>query len=388
MTENRQYITVSELNSFLSHFISQDERLTDVAIVGEVSGVKIVRGHMYCTIKDKNSSFPFIVFNVKSFEYMPVEGDKILAIGYVNLYEKTGKLSFLAQYMEPFGIGKLYAEFEALKKKLQEAGYFNEVYKKAIPLYPLRVGIVTSKQGAVIKDIVRTIRNKNHLINIELIDVNVQGENAQKEIVAGLQLADSQNYDVVILARGGGSFEDLMPFNTEVVANTIFKMKTCIISAIGHETDFTISDFVADHRASTPTAAGELVGFSIQTLINDIRDILMSFDRNIKLKIYKGQQRMLSKCKDIEYAADKKISNYHHLISRYIEKIKILNPNNMLRKGYFIAKKNGIEVYDAKDFSIGDKINIIGHDSIVTTEVTKVEKRNEWGVLWILKTIY
>lgn len=375
MNENRQYITITELNSRLSSLISQDKILNDIPVVGEISDIKIVRGHMYSTIKDENSSIPFIVFNIKTYQYIPNEGDKILTIGSPNLYEKTGKISFIAQYIEPFGIGKLYIEFEQLKKKLSENGYFKEIYKKPLPKYPIKICVVTSKQGAVINDIVTTIRRKNHLINIDLIDVAVQGENAVKEIVNGLKLADEQGYDVIILARGGGSFEDLMPFNAEIVAETIFNMKTCLVSAIGHETDFTIADFVADKRASTPTAAAEIIAFSVLDLITEINDILSNIEIKINLKILKAQQKIFSRGKDIQYHADKKINNYFNLVNNYIGKINILNPNNILQKGYFKIKKGQQEVFSVKDFSVGDELKITGYDSEITAEVIQVKKR-------------
>jgi len=375
VNENRQYITITELNHRLSSLISQDNILQDIPIVGEISAVKIVRGHMYCTIKDENSAIPFIVFNINSFQYIPNEGDKILSIGSPNFYEKTGKVSFIAQYIEPFGIGKLYAEFEQLKKKLSAEGLFNEIHKKQLPKYPTKIGVLTSKQGAVIKDIVSTIRRKNHLINIELIDIAVQGENAVKDIINGLKLADEQNYDVIILARGGGSFEDLMPFNDEQIARTIFEMKTCLVSAIGHETDFTITDFVADKRASTPTAAAEIVAYSVSELTNDINDFMFNIEHKINLKILKAQQKIFSKGKDIQYLADRKINNYLSLLNKYVEKINILNPNNILQKGYFKIKKDEQEIYSVKDFSVGDELEIIGYDSEVTVEVIQVKKR-------------
>jgi exodeoxyribonuclease VII large subunit len=375
VNENRQYITITELNSRLSSLISQDKILNDIPVVGEISDIKIVRGHMYSTIKDENSSIPFIVFNIKTYQYIPNEGDKILTIGSPNLYEKTGKISFIAQYVEPFGIGKLYIEFEQLKKKLSKNGYFKEIYKKPLPKYPIQICVVTSKQGAVINDIVTTIRRKNHLINIDLIDVAVQGENAVKEIVNGLKLADEQGYDVIILARGGGSFEDLMPFNAEIVAETIFNMKTCLVSAIGHETDFTIADFVADKRASTPTAAAEIIAFSVLDLITEINDILSNIETKINLKILKAQQKIFSRGKDIQYHADKKINNCFNLVNNYIGKINILNPNNILQKGYFKIKKGQQEVFSVKDFSVGDELKITGYDSEITAEVIQVKKR-------------
>ena len=244
----RNYITVTELNFYLSRIIDAEELLHNMYVLGEVSGCSIHKGKLYCTLKDENAQISIVCFAVDK-TYVPENGEQVLMYGTPTYYQKTGKLSFIARRIEPFGKGKLHLELELLKKRLLEEGIFNDAHKTPAPAYTKNLCVVTSLEGAVIQDIYSTIRRYNQLINICIVNVSVQGKSAESEIIKGLELADRGGFDTIILARGGGSFEDLMPFNSEGVVRAIYRMDTYVISAVGHETDVTLCDLVADNRA-------------------------------------------------------------------------------------------------------------------------------------------
>ena len=257
----KEYITVSQLNKYINSKLKKDVKLKNILVKGEISNCKTYSsGHMYFTLKDKNSEIPCVMYkNYQSFvKFKPEDGMSVIAKGKVEVYEKQGKYQLYVHRLTEYGIGDLYIAFEQLKKKLETEGLFDEEHKKEIPEFPKRIGVVSSRSGSVIKDIKTTVQRRWKSSEIILFPTLVQGDMAAPQIVK--QIKRSQNYDldVLIIARGGGSIEDLWPFNEEIVARAIYDCKIPVISAIGHETDYTISDFVADLRAPTPTAAGEL----------------------------------------------------------------------------------------------------------------------------------
>ena len=255
-------ISVSELNSYIKNKIDNDEILNNVLIKGEISNFKNhYTGHMYFTLKDENSLIKCIMFKsyAQKLEFMPKDGMKVFAFGTVSVFERDGIYQIYVKAMQEDGVGILYKKYEELKQRLEEEGYFDERHKQKIPLMPKTIGVLTSQTGAVIRDIINVSTRRNPNVVIKLLPVPVQGEGAAEKIADGIRLMNEKNIaDVLILARGGGSLEDLWPFNEEIVAHAIYNSKIPIISAVGHETDFSISDFVADLRAPTPSAAAEL----------------------------------------------------------------------------------------------------------------------------------
>ena len=274
----RNAISVTEINLTIKACMDSPI-FKGLFVFGEVSGFKFSGPHAYFTLKDKDSQISCVCFNAKR-TYSPKDGEGVIVKGSIDYYVKGGRLSLQVTDIEPAGMGALALEFEKLKAKLASEGLFDEAHKKPIPQYVKNVLVVTSKTGAVIRDIVTTVRRKNPIINIVVRDVRVQGEGAGHEIAKILPLVDELGYDVIIIARGGGSLEDLAPFYDEELVRAVYAMNTPVVSAIGHETDFSLCDFVADARAATPTAAGELVAFDYYTMIDNLKDAMASLKRN------------------------------------------------------------------------------------------------------------
>ena len=255
-------ITVCELNKYIKARVDEDEFLNNVYVKGEISNFKLhYTGHMYFTLKDESSIIKCIMFKgyTPNLTFMPKDGMKVLVLGTVSVFERDGVYQIYCKAMKQDGMGSLYEEYQKLKAKLEKEGLFDISHKKKIPMFPKRIGVLTSSTGAVIRDIINVSTRRNPNVHILLLPVPVQGEGAAEKIAQGIRKMNEENLaDVLIIGRGGGSLEDLWPFNEEVVAREIYNSKLPIISAVGHETDFTIADFVADLRAPTPSAAAEL----------------------------------------------------------------------------------------------------------------------------------
>lgn len=314
--ENLHVFTVSEINSIIKNIL--EETFPEIWVEGEISNFKNYSNHLFFTLKDEESQIKAVLFRgyTNSLKFTPKDGMKVLVRGRLTLYEARGEYQLVANYMEPLGIGILKIRFEELKKKLEEKGYFDEARKKPIPLFPHKIGIITSTKGAVIKDMLNILKRRFYGLHIIIFPVKVQGEGAKEEIADAINFANEhfkEILDVLILARGGGSFEDLFAFNEEIVADAIYHSYIPIISAIGHETDFTISDFVADLRAPTPSAAAELV-------VN-CKDVLEDKLYNLFLRC-KGSllKRILEIKKKIDYEK-RSLKGYSQSIRNNSEKI-------------------------------------------------------------------
>ena len=274
--ENNKYITVTQLNRYLKYKIDNDPNLGIVFLKGEISNFKNhTRGHFYFTLKDDTSRINAIMFqgNASKMKFLPVDGMKVLVTGRVSVYEASGAYQIYVDSMLEDGVGSLYLAFLQLKEKLEKEGLFKNEHKRVIPKIPQRIGIITAPTGAAIKDILSTIKRRFPLVETILFPALVQGENAKDDIVKKIKIANTYDLDVLIVGRGGGSIEDLWPFNEEIVARAIYESKIPIISAVGHEIDFTIADFVADKRAPTPTGAAEMAvpdKTDIQSYLNQI----------------------------------------------------------------------------------------------------------------------
>lgn len=386
---DRNYITVSELNFYLNRIIDAEELLHDIFLVGEVSGAGLNKGNLYCTLKDENAAIAVCCFGANK-TYVPENGERVLMMGSPDYYQKTGRMSFVAKHIEPFGRGKLHMELEALKKRLTEEGLFSETHKIPMPEFVFELGVVTSKTGAVIRDICSTIRKYNKVMNITVIDVQVQGKDAVKEIVSGLKTADTMGFDAVILARGGGSFEDLMPFNSEEVVRALYDMDTFVISAVGHETDFTLADFAADMRSLTPTAAAEAVATDISALIGDILSDLTLAGRRIENNLKLAGHEITAAVNGMTFAAGEKLTKSFMMtkdllakaekaavakfnatekdVENVVGKLIALNPAKLLKAGYMRAEKAGSPITSAADVAVGDKIKL--HAAFGSLDVT------------------
>ncbi|WP_099158464.1 exodeoxyribonuclease VII large subunit [Virgibacillus ndiopensis] len=293
---NHNYLTVTALTKYIKRKFETDPHLKTILLKGEISNFKHhSRGHMYLTIKDENSRIQAVMFagNNRFLKFKPENGMNVLIKGEIGVFEPQGQYQLYIQQMEPDGIGALYLAFEQLKEKLYKQGYFDEKLKKEIPIFPKRIGVITSPTGAAIRDIITTINRRYPICNTTIIPVIVQGQNAATSIAKAIETANRYNdFDTLIVGRGGGSIEELWGFNEEVVAHAIFHSTIPIISAVGHETDTTISDFVADLRAPTPTGAAELAVPSQSELKDRIYSIKRTLSKVIKSDIVNSKQSL------------------------------------------------------------------------------------------------
>ena len=282
-------ITVTELNLYIKDKIGRDEYLNNVFIKGEISNFKHhYTGHMYFTLKDENSLIKCIMFKsyTSHLKFMPKDGMKVMILGTVSVFERDGVYQIYCKAMQEDGIGSLHIAYEELKAKLEKEGLFDRAHKKEIPKMPKCIGVLTSNTGSVIRDIINVSTRRNPNVYIKLLPVPVQGEGAAEKIAKAIRLMNEKNLaDVIILARGGGSLEDLWPFNEKIVARAIYDSKLPIISAVGHETDFSISDFVADLRAPTPSAAAELAVPNVSDYILKLENYNLRYKNALKKKI-------------------------------------------------------------------------------------------------------
>ena len=378
-------VTVSDLNLYIKDKIANDEALNAVVVKGEISNFKAhYTGHFYFTLKDDKSLIKCVMFKsyAEHINFKPKDGMKVIVFGGVSVFERDGIYQIYVKAMQEQGIGDLYAKFEKLKQDLEKEGLFDEKHKKKIPMMPKIIGVLSSQTGSVIKDIINVSTRRNPNCYIRLLPVPVQGPGAAKEIAKGIKTMNDNNLaDVIIIARGGGSLEDLWPFNEEVVARAIFDSKIPIISAVGHETDFTISDFVSDLRAPTPSAAAELANpdiFELQNKINSLRErSRISLKKkievlNLKLNRLTNSRVFTNPMQNIEnnyLRVDKYIKSLENSIKlkqkeaekKFVEqttKLDALSPLKTLTRGYSIIEKNGVLIKSSKDLNAGDEIQI------------------------------
>lgn len=390
-------ISVTQLNKYIKDKISNDEYLNNVYIRGEISNFKHhYTGHMYFTLKDENSLIKCIMFksSTTALNFIPKDGMKVLILGTVAVYERDGVYQIYCKAMKEDGMGDLFKAYEELKNKLEKEGYFDKSHKKAIPFMPQIIGVLTSETGSVIRDIINVSTRRNPNVYIRLLPVPVQGEGAGDRIANAIKLMnDKKMADVLILARGGGSLEDLWPFNEEIVAKAIYNSQIPIISAVGHETDFTIADFVADLRAPTPSAAAELAVTDIMELVKRLeiyrKRCSMALEKKIELIRLKYEKIMKSSViteplqrinenyiildkfiKTMENSLQNKTFEKKSEMLNLISKLDALSPLKTLTRGYCIAEQEkGKIIRSAKTLESGDIINLRFADGKVKTRV-------------------
>ena len=404
---NKEYLTVSQLTRYIKYKLDNDTNLQEVYLKGEISNFKAhTRGHFYFTIKDEGSRINAVMFqsNASKVKFTPEDGMKILVTGRISVYEATGGYQIYVNEMMEDGVGNLYVAFEQLKKKLASEGLFDEARKKRIPKIPERVGVITAPTGAAIRDIISTINRRFPLTEVILLPSLVQGEGAKEDIVRQIKRAEDYNLDVLIVGRGGGSIEDLWAFNEEIVARAISQCPIPIISAVGHEVDFTIADFVADLRAPTPTGAAEIAVPNKTDVINYINQLNLRNRKAIGTIIELKKKRLdnikghyilnnpldlySAKIQKLDYLTESLVKNYKVIIDkekvklnniktrplfsnplviidktkqRYtniLSKLDALSPLKTLERGYGIIKLNDKAVTSIKDLKKDDLINI------------------------------
>ena len=418
------YITVGQLNNYLKRKFEADQHLDHVYLKGEISNCKLhSRGHLYFSLKDETSVIGAIMFagNVSTLKFEPKEGTKVFAEGKVTVYEATGKYQIVVTKMEPDGIGALYIAYEKLKKDLEKEGLFNKERKRPIPKFPKRIGVVTAPTGAAIRDILSTIKRRYPICETILFPALVQGETAKESIVKSINEAQNYDIDVLIVGRGGGSIEDLWAFNEEIVARAIYASRIPIISAVGHEVDFTIADFVADLRAPTPTGAAEMAVPNISDVFKNIDNYRIRMNSQIvgKIKlfekrldalkdsyilknpmsIYEIQEQKLSTYIDklninLKNKLDKSklsfnriknnyilnnplelLNNFNKKHELYINKLDLLNPLSILKKGYSVVTINEKSITSYKEVKKDDELNIRLSEGFIKAKVESVKEK-------------
>ena len=415
---NDKYITVTQLTKYIKYKIDNDTNLNEVFLKGEISNFKAhSRGHFYFTLKDEYTRINAIMFSssTKKLKFTPEDGMKVLVTGKISVFEQSGTYQIYVNDMLEDGVGNLYIAYEQLKKKLEEEGLFKEEHKKKIPKIPNRVGVVTAPTGAAIKDIISTIKRRWPLTEIYLFPSLVQGDDAKEDIVRQIKKAEEYNLDTLIVGRGGGSIEDLWPFNEEIVARAIYDCSIPTISAVGHEIDFTIADFVADLRAPTPTGAAEMAVPELSDVANYLNQVKIRLNNSITNQIKRDRRKLdelLSRnifknpitiyqakemifdnlverlkyslstllnekqkklieikgsyiLKDPYKLLDKKSNKYLQIIS----KLETLSPLLTLKRGYTMTKKNNKVISSVKELKKEDELIVEFHDGEITTKV-------------------
>lgn len=411
-------LTVSQINAYINRKLKFDNNLKNVYVKGEISNFKTYpSGHSYFTLKDEKSQIPAVMFKGRkhSLKFQPENGMKVIIKGKIEVYERDGKYQLYASTMTEDGIGNLHVAFEQLKKKLKAEGLFDDAHKKEIPEYPGKIGVVTAQTGAAIRDIITTIEKRYPYCEVMVFSTLVQGEQAAPQIVRQIEHAQQFDIDTLIVGRGGGSIEDLWPFNEEVVARAIYNCKIPVISAVGHEVDFTISDFVADARAPTPTGAAVMAVPDVNDIKFKIVQLRNRLNKNINDKIMQKRTKLnhvsekqifknpesIYEIKSmtldnlvtkLEFSSKNIISeNKNKLIElknknimknpdeilrkkkepylRNVDKLTVLNPLLTLKRGYTLTKVEGKVVSSAKDVKSGDKLDVEFDDGTVNTRV-------------------
>ncbi len=418
-----KYLTVSAINKYLKVQFERDEHLQCVFLKGEISNFKgHTTGHLYFSLKDETSKINAIMFQsyAKRLQFSPTDGTKVLVMGRIGIYEATGNYQIYVEEMLEDGVGNLYIAYEKLKAQLQKEGLFDSSHKKILPKYPNRIGIVTAPTGAAIKDILSTIKRRYPICETILFPSLVQGDNAANDIVRNIKKAEQYDLDVLIVGRGGGSIEDLWPFNEEVVARAIYDCPIPIISAVGHEIDFTIADFVADHRAPTPTGAAEIAVpnlIDVQKYINQLKirlqeaiykdikykslyldTIKNSFVLKTPMVLFENRQQQIDIINEklnqlllqkIDYCKLKLDTMKNHYLLKnpqqlYIEakkqlkiiidKLQLVNPLNILNRGYSLTYQANKIIKVVEDIDMNKDLSIKISNGIIEANIVKVEE--------------
>ena len=388
-------LTILQFNTFVKNILDAEEFLSNVSVVGEVTNFKMSGGHAYFDLKEENAMLSCVKFGASDLHIK--NGDLLTVTGKVNFYVKSGRLNFIVSKTQAYGLGDLYQRFLMLKDKLEKEGLFSEEIKKPIPKFSKRIGVVTSETGAVIRDIINVTKSKNPYTDIVLYPSKVQGVGAEDELARGIEYFNTRDdIDVIIVGRGGGSLEDLAPFNTEKIVRAIYHSQKPIISAVGHETDFSLCDFAADLRVPTPSVAAEVAVFDYFEQVRDIQRIaennyynitkmlknkkaeLKSVNEvvsaNLKVKTTSFYSVVKSVVKDIQALVESKrqrLAGEFNLVTGVISK---LNPLEILKNGYSIIEKDNKRVSTVENLAVGDNVTINLSNGKVDAEIKSVKK--------------
>ncbi len=395
-----QVSSVSQVNQYIKNMFVREYALRDFYMKGEVSNCKYhSSGHIYFTLKDASSQMACVMFagQRKGLAFRMEEGQSVIALGSVSVYERDGKYQFYAREILLDGAGALYEQYERLKKHLFAEGLFDETHKKPIPQFATRIGVVTASTGAAIQDVCNIAGRRNPYVQLVLYPARVQGDGAKESITAGIRYLDTQGLDIILVVRGGGSIEDLWAFNEEMVARAIYACKTPVISGVGHETDTTIADYVADLRAPTPSAAAELSVFSYIAFQEAMEDMQWQLEQGLKQRIARERERVKQYALSLknvspenillqkrQYGAElalrleqgmqRILENRKHRLAIYAEQLQGLSPLERLRSGYAYVSGERGHVGSAGDLQQGDALRIDFADGYADARVERVER--------------
>lgn len=396
--------SVGQVNRYVKNMFTQDFFLQKVYVKGEVSNCKYhTSGHIYFSLKDETGTISCVMFagQRRGLGFSMKDGDKIVAGGTVDVYERDGRYQLYAKEITLEGAGALYERFLALKQELEEMGMFAQEYKQPIPPFVRKLGVVTAPTGAAVQDIRNVSLRRNPYLQIILYPALVQGEGAAESVAKGIRMLDDTGVDVIIVGRGGGSIEDLWAFNEEIVARAIFECRTPVISAVGHETDFTIADFVADLRAPTPSAAAELAVYDYRSVLEAadslrerlhramwgkteiFRERLLSYQTKLSYvspenRLREDRQRLAYLEEAVEEAMNRKIKEERQKLSIYLERFSGLSPLKKLNQGYsYVADEKGKTVTSVAGIKEKDRLFISVTDGTIETEVSSIRKETE-----------
>ena len=397
-------LTVTELNAFIKKLLDTNKTLSAVSVTGEISNLKDHgSGHLYFSLKDSGAQIKAVMFrsNRARLKFAVEDGMRVTVHGSVSVYEQTGAVQIYVNSMEPDGIGALYLAYEQLKEKLYREGLFDDLHKKLLPTYPRRIGVITSPSGAAVRDIINVTKRRYPLADIYLYPSLVQGDGAESNLISGLEYFESSGLvDVIIIGRGGGSIEDLWAFNSERLARKIYDLQIPIISAVGHETDFTICDFVADMRAPTPSAAAEIA-------VPDVRDLILRID-SISERLSSALIRLTERKKErllalaesevlvsptvifeekreaisdlykaASAAVDRTVADLREKLVLLSEKADAMSPLSVLKRGYSVCQNENGDIVSAKRAKKGDEVKLILSDgTLKATVIAATEGRN------------
>ena len=399
MLENKRILTVTQLNIYVKSLLENNQNLSDIYIAGEISNFTnhYKSGHLYMSIKDESGVIKAVMFKqyALKLQFVPTDGMKVVVRGKVSLYEKDGTYQLYIVAMKPAGLGDLQQRYEELKEKLKKEGLFSEEFKKTLPKIPNRVAVITSPTGAAVQDIFNILRRRFPLVNVIMCPVQVQGELAAGQLIEAVKEVNRKKCaDVIIIGRGGGSIEDLWAFNDETLARTIFESSIPVISAVGHETDFTICDYVADKRAPTPSAAAELAVPDRYELSSKIerykRNLIVSLKRNYERNTLRLNSLMNKQCMKnprfyitlkgqevdllenrLNKAFEKTYSLKNACFIEVVSKLNALSPTNVLLRGYSVTYKDKKVITSAKDLEIDDIIDINFYDGKKSAKIVE-----------------
>ena len=399
--------SIRQVNLYISNMFRQDFMLNRIYVKGEVSNCKYhTSGHIYFSLKDDSGSLACVMFagNRSGLKFQMQNGQSVIVLGSISVYERDGKYQLYAREIIQDGMGLLYEKFQALKQELEEMGMFAPEYKQPIPAFSRRVGIVTAPTGAAIRDIMNISYRRNPYVQLLLYPALVQGEEAADSIVRGIELLDQSHVDVIIVGRGGGSMEDLWAFNEEKVARAIFQCETPVISAVGHETDFTIADYVADLRAPTPSAAAELAVADMAAIQGQLQDMQQRLQNRMserlsdrkkelehlqeKLKYVSPQhqiqekyQRLTDIEEELQMLMQQTMKERRHQLMIYVERMKGMSPLEKLSQGYsYTADARGKKITATEQVQPGDLLQIYVSDGQILAEVKEKEKTEDWSI--------